>query len=231
VVEVNELISVIVPIHIYNDKIIDVRESILKATKKIEIIYVVDKNVKDFAIDKNKFEKIIHKQNIGRGFMLAEGIAHSKGDIILFLHSDSILPEGWDEEIRRIMSNESNIGGGFDLKFDYQSTYLNLALKILTYRIKKSKILSGDRALFVRSSLIKDNIKIFNIPIMEDIELSKLMKENGRVELSNKFVITSAYAFKKYGILRQTIRIFFCYFWYKVGGNIQDIYNFYYSKN
>ena len=94
---------------------------------------------------------------------------------------------------------------------------------------KRFKLLTGDRAQFVRSSLIKDNISILEIPIMEDLELSFLMKKNGDSIILNGTVITSAEAFKRNGILRQTIRILICYFWYRIGGNLQDIYNYYYK--
>ena len=107
---------------------------------------------------------------------------------------------------------------------------MDLVVKILTFRTEPAKILSGDRALFVRSYLIKNNLSTLDILIMEDMELSYLMRNNGKVVILNKNVITSAQAFIKYGIFRQAIRIIISFIWYRIGGNLQDIYNFYYSK-
>ena len=163
--------------------------------------------------------------------MLAEGVRHSIGDITVFLHSDTILPNGWDKRIRRCLEDKRVIGGCFKLKFDIESTYLDLAIKFLTINANRFKLLTGDRAQFVRSSLIKNNISILEIPIMEDLELSFLIKKNGDVIILKYNVITSADAFVKNGVFRQLIRILICYFWYRIGGNLQDIYNFYYSIN
>lgn len=224
-------ISVIVPIHIKNDKIDEVRKSIFYATTPIEVIYVVEKNLSDIFIKTDSFEKIVKIENKGRGFIFIEGIRNSKGKIILFLHSDTILPDSWDKSIRKSFENEKVVGGGFKLKFDVNNAYLNFAIKLLTFRATPLKILSGDRGLFVRSSLIKDNISLLEVPIMEDMELSNLMRKNGNITILNENIITSADAFIKNGVLRQAKKILICFLWYRIGGNLQKIYNYYYSKS
>jgi hypothetical protein len=146
------------------------------------------------------------------------------------LHSDTILPIGWDEQIRNLLEDKTVIGGGFLLKFDVESTYMNFFQKILTFREKNLRIMSGDRAIFVRSYLIKNNLPTIEIPIMEDIELSYLMKKNGKIVILDDYVITSADAFLNNGALRQTIKVIKCFLWYRLGGSIDDIFNSYYSK-
>ena len=225
------LISVIVPIHKKHKKIVEVRKSILQSNSPIEVFYIIDKNLSIIFKKIENFERIIKINNKGRGYMLAEGLRYSIGDIIVFLHSDTILPNGWDISIRGSFEDKGVIGGCFKLKFDIENTFLDLAIKFLTMNANRLKILTGDRAQFVRSSLIKNNISILEIPIMEDLELSFLMKKNGDVIILNDAVITSAGAFVKNGVFRQSLRILICYFWYRVGGNLQDIYNYYYSKN
>jgi glycosyltransferase involved in cell wall biosynthesis len=225
------LISVIVPIHKKDKKIADVRKSILQSNSPIEVFYIIDKNLSTIFKKIGNFEKIIKVKNKGRGYMLAEGVRCSNGEITVFLHSDTTLPNGWDKSIRRSFEDKKVIGGCFKLKFDIESIYLDMAIKLLILNANRLKILTGDRAQFVRSSLIKNNITILEIPIMEDLELAFLMKKNGDVIILNDTVITSAFAFIKNGVFRHSIRILICYFWYRVGGNLQDIYNYYYSKN
>ena len=224
------LISVIVPIHIKNDKLNDVCRNISQATTPFEVIYVIEKNLSYVFKNIKNYEKIIKLENKGRGFMFAEGVRYSKGDVLVFLHSDTLLPKSWDKSIRKSLQDEKIVGGCFKLKFDIDNNFLKLAVKILTIRAKRLKIISGDRAIFIRSTLIKKNISILEIPIMEDIELSYLMRKNGKIITLKEKVITSADAFIKNGIFKQTIKIIICYFWYKIGGNLQKIYNFYYSK-
>jgi cellulose synthase/poly-beta-1,6-N-acetylglucosamine synthase-like glycosyltransferase len=69
------------------------RNSIFLSKTPIEVIYVVEKNLTNVFNNLKKSEKIIKIENIGRGFMQAEGVRNSSGDIILFLHSDTILPD------------------------------------------------------------------------------------------------------------------------------------------
>jgi glycosyltransferase involved in cell wall biosynthesis len=223
-------ISVIIPIHIKNDKLGKVRKSVQNSTKSIEIIYVFDNKIADVFTKLEKYEKIIKIENKGRGFMFAEGVHHSTGEVIMFLHSDTILPIGWDNCITGSLKDKMVIGGGFKLKFDVENTYLNIAIRLLTFRSNPKKLLSGDRAIFVRSSLIKNNLSILKVPIMEDMNLSYLMRKNGDVKILDEQVTTSADAFLKNGILKHTIKIIISFFWYRIGGNLQEIYNFYYSK-
>ena len=113
----DSVISVIVPIHVQNEEIFEVRKSIFYATTPIEIIYVIDKNLAGIIENTKSFEKVIKIETKGRGFMFKEGVLRSSGDIILFLHSDTILPKGWDTSIRKSLKDETVIGGGFRLKF------------------------------------------------------------------------------------------------------------------
>ena len=63
--------------------------------------------------------------------MLQEGIYHAKGEFIIFLHADTLLPTGWDKIIRREMQNKNIIGGGFSLTFDVNNLYLKILVKIV----------------------------------------------------------------------------------------------------
>lgn len=227
----NPVISIIVPIHVLHEKIPMVRNSIFLAKTPIEVIYVVEKNLINVFTDIKKCEKIIKMENIGRGFMQAEGVHNSSGDIILFLHSDTILPDEWDKSILSSLKDEKVIGGEFKLRFDIKSTYLDFTLNLISSSQKITKMMFGDRAIFVRSNLIKKNISILQIPIMEDLELSNLMRKNGNVIIIDKNVITSADAFVNNGFLHQTIKIIISILWYRIGGNLQDIFNYYYSND
>jgi len=226
----NELISVIVPIHKIQNDFFKVRQQIHQATTQIEIIYVIDEKLSDSLIPSIKSnEQIIRTTNLGRGYMFREGARYVKGDIIMFLHSDTVLPKDWDMIICRAMQDKKVIGGGFSLKFDIDSMYLTLSLKIITVLVRLRKIFSGDRAIFLRSQPFKNDMPNLEVPIMEDINLSHWMKKHGKVVLLKESVITSSDAFVKNGVIRQTWKIIKCMFWHKVGGNLQEIYSYYYS--
>ena len=223
------LISVVVPIHKIQKDFSKVRQQLHRATTPIEIIYVINEKLRDDMLITKSNEQITRIPNCGRGYMLSEGVRHAKGEIIMFLHSDTILPGDWDIIIRRAMKNKKIIGGGFSLQFDIDSLYLTLMLKIVTILLHLTKVLSGDRAVFVRLQILQKDLSILEIPIMEDIELSYWMKKQGKSILLKESVITSADAFVQNGLLHQTWKIIVCMFLYRVGGNIQKIYDYYYS--
>lgn len=226
----NELISVVVPIHKPQKKLLDVCHSLHLAITPIEIIYVVhDKLVDPIKITKS-YEHIIRVPNKGRGYMIVDGTRLAKGDIIVFLHSDTILPKDWDVLIRQTMQNKNVIGGGFSLKFDPEHFYLTLMKKLIKILVRMTKVLSGDRAIFIRFEQLKKDLSFLEIPIMEDIALSFWMKKHGKVVLLKQSVITSADAFTRNGFICQSWKIFKCLAWYKLKGDVQNIYRYYYDK-
>ena len=86
----------------------------------------------------------------------------------------------------------------------------------------------GDRAIFIRSHILKDRTQFMNVPLMEDVKLSGFMKKQGNVVMLKEKAITSADTFIKYGLLRNTFRIIKCRLWYALGGDPEKIYSYYY---
>jgi hypothetical protein len=224
------IISVVIPILCITPELSSVRRSIQTATTPIEILLVVDPAEKD-SIPLFPNEKKVTTSVRGRGMALAEGIRQSTGDSIIFVHADTILPKGWDIAIRNALIDPQVIGGGFSLTFDKKSEYLHFLTLRHTLRIYLFRELWGDQAIFVRSNFLKQHIsEIEKLPIMEDVQLSKLMNKNGKVIHLKETVITSAATFLKYGLLRNTYRIIKVRLWYEVGGEPQKIYDYYYRK-
>ena len=226
---IDGLISVVVPVHKIQKNFSKVRQRIHTAKTPIEIIYVINEKIKDDLLTTTSIEQKTRIPNRGRGYMFGEGASKAKGEIIIFLHSDTILPVDWDIIIRRAMQNKKIIGGGFSLQFDIDSLYLTLMLKIVTILVPLTKVLSGDRAVFVRLQPLQKDLSFLEIPIMEDAKLSYWMKKNGKSILLKESVVTSADAFVKNGFLHQTWKIIKCSLWYKLGKDLQKIYNYYYS--
>jgi glycosyltransferase involved in cell wall biosynthesis len=222
-------ISVVIPVHKKNRTLHHIRESLYQTNQKIEIIYVVDDSLKNVILPLRNNEKILVNRNTGRGYMLQKGVSIAQGNTIVFLHIDTLLPEKWDTIIVKTMQDPTIIGGAFNLSFDYRNLFLKLIEKIVTCLYYKTGILSGDRAMFVRTMQIKKALYVLNTPIFEDAELSRWMKKQGRVVLLKESVITSADAFKQQGMLRHAFRILICSFRYEVGDNLDKIFRYYYK--
>lgn len=224
------LLSVVVPIHTVFPELPSVRAAIQQATTPFEVLLVTYETLADVLGPPQPRERRIITSKNGRGQVLAEGAREATGDIMVFVHADTILPKNWDLAIIEALNNDTVIGGGFSLTMDETIGYLKLLIalsKVLFYFLHE---LWGDRALFVRSSFMKQHITDFEIAMMEDVRLTAMMKKHGRIVLLKEKVITSAATFRKYGLLHNTVRILLVRLWYGVGRDPQKIYEYYYKK-
>jgi hypothetical protein len=223
------LLSVVVPIHLMYPELIQVRKAIQQAVTPFEVLLVTQEALVHDLGSLLPHEKIILASKRGRGQVLAEGAKEAAGDIIVFVHADTVLPNSWDMAILEALEDQRVIGGGFSLAMDEPSTYFKLLItlsNILYYCIHE---LWGDRALFVRSSFMKQHLPEFAIPMMEDVRLTAMMRKQGKVMLLKEKVVTSAATFRKYGLLHNTLRILLVRLWYGVGRDPQKIYEYYYD--
>lgn len=223
------MISVVIPISnpkAYFDK---VRERVASAATLIEVIYVINNNLDIEIIKKYHYEKVINCKTPGRGHACSEAIRLVKGEYTIILHADTILPIGWDKSVINALTDVKVAGGGFSLKFDNKHLYLKFLIFLSNVFFRLTRELWGDRAIFLRSDILKNQLKLINVPIMEDVILSRLMNKSGKVVMLKEAVTTSADNFLNFGLLRHTFRIAVCRIWYGLGGNLEKVYNYYYS--
>lgn len=160
--------------------------------------------------------------------MLSEGLRIAQGDVVVFLHADTLLPLNWDELIIDVMQDREIIGGAFSLSFDNPSFYLKIGNQLINGLSQITGVLSGDRALFVRRHHLEKDDEVLQVPIFEDAELSYWMHRQGKVVVLPDIVITSARAFQQHGMIRHTWRIVLSSFRYKVGDDLESIFYYYY---
>ena len=79
------------------------------------------------------------------------------------------------------MKNHKIIGGRFDVGFDDDRFIFKLIAFLMNWRSRLTRIFTGDQAIFIRKSVFKDIGGYLQIPLMEDIALSKKMKRTGRI--------------------------------------------------
>lgn len=223
-------ISVVVPLHASVDPIQRIRAMADDAHAATETIYVVDTGLRSAMPEAQEDETIICIENRGRGYNFKEGARHAQGDVIVFLHADTELPSGWDAAIQSALHDGDVVGGAFSLRFDLDSPLLRLVVLASDLLIHLMGRYSGDRAMFVRASLMREHLDVLAVPIMEDTELSIFMQEQGKTVLLPEEAVTSAAAFVHHGFIRNSLRIVLCSLWYAVGRDLRDIFDYYYGR-
>lgn len=223
-------ISVIVPVHKKNSRLSEIRKQINHSQQTVELIIVINNNALEEVIKpENTFEKVVVAEKIGRGYAFIKGIMKSQGDIVLLLHSDTLPPKNWDKAIKNALENDRIVGGGFSMSFDSHSYYLKLLAYSSYIRFRLTGEIVGDRAIFVRSEILKKCLRVMDVPLFEDVRLSKFMRKFGSTTLLKEKVVTSADSFRKNGMLGHFWRIVKCRLLYVLGVDLEKIYKYYYS--
>jgi rSAM/selenodomain-associated transferase 2 len=143
----------------------------------------------------------------GRGAQMNEGARLSRGDILLFLHADTRLPEGAICEIRRAWYETGFTAGAFELGIDAEGPGFRLIEKMVSLRTRLTRIPYGDQAIFIRRAIFNHLGGYRKIPIMEDIDLMRRAKnEGGGLVIVKRKVRTSARRWRKEGLVACTLR-------------------------
>jgi rSAM/selenodomain-associated transferase 2 len=138
----------------------------------------------------------------GRALQMNLGARATGGDTILFLHADTRLPDGAAGAIEEALAEPGVVGGRFDVRFDNERPIFRMIAWFMNARSRASGICTGDQAIFVRRADFEAVGGYPEIPLMEDIELSRRLKRRGRLRALRLRVTTSARKWEREGPLR-----------------------------
>lgn len=133
----------------------------------------------------------------GRALQMNAGARVADGDVLLFLHADTVLPPDASEVISQSTANHE--WGRFDVEIEGRHPMLKVVAWSMNLRSRLTGIATGDQAIFVR----RDAFAGFaEIPLMEDVAFSKAMKRRGAPACLRSRVRTSGRRWESRGVLR-----------------------------
>lgn len=138
----------------------------------------------------------------GRSRQMNAGAKVARGDVFLFLHGDSQLPDQADTRIVERLGRERKDWGHFDVRLSGNPPLLRLTELLMNWRSRLSGVATGDQAMFVRRALFERLGGFPEIDLMEDIAFSKLLKKCGPPLCLRDTVNTSSRRWEENGILR-----------------------------
>ncbi len=138
----------------------------------------------------------------GRAVQMNHGARATGGDTLLFLHADTRLPAGAAPAIEQALAEPGVVGGRFDVRFDNERPLFRVIAWLMNTRSRASGICTGDQAIFVRRADFEAVGGYPDIPLMEDVELSRRLKRRGNLRALRLRVTTSARKWEREGPLR-----------------------------
>ncbi len=197
-------ISIIIPV-LNEAKVIMKTLENIRSHQDVEVV-VVDGGSQDKTVQlvQDAGVKIIHSAQAGRSWQMNQGALLATGNILLFLHADTILPQEYEALIVNRFSDSKIVGGAFELKIDLPQFSLRLVETLVNWRSRFFSLPYGDQSIFVKASVFREMGGFANLPIMEDFEFIQRLKKHGKIIIVPEKVITSGRRWQKLGVIKTT---------------------------
>lgn len=128
----------------------------------------------------------------GRAQQMNAGAAAATGDVLLFLHADTHLPDGAPGLIERALADGRHAWGRFDVAFELRTWTMDATAFGMNLRSRLSGIATGDQALFMTRAVFEAVGGFPDQPLMEDVEITSRLRRRSRPACIRRPVLTSA---------------------------------------
>ena len=147
----------------------------------------------------------------GRARQMNAGAAVAQGDVLLFLHADTVLPDAADSAIEQAVADGAR-WGRFDVRITGGKALFPVIAALMNLRSRLSGITTGDQALFVQRTLFLQLGGYADQPLMEDLEFSRRLRALFPPACLRLRVQTSGRRWQQRGVWR-TVWLMWCLRW------------------
>jgi rSAM/selenodomain-associated transferase 2 len=167
----------------------------------VEVI-VVDGGSHDATIQRARLRADhVVKAPRGRALQMNAGAEIAVGDVLLFLHADTRLPDAPDHLVLDGLARSNRVWGRFDVTIAGGSPLLALVAGFMNLRSRLTGIATGDQAIFVQREVFRSVGGFPAIALMEDVALCKRLRRVGRPLSLQQRAITSDRRWETHGVL------------------------------
>lgn len=140
-----------------------------------------------------------------RARQMNAGAAIARGEILLFLHADTRLPDDYTVPLFDALSDASVVGGAFGYKTDMSGPGVSLLERLVGFRSRVLCLPYGDQALFVRRSVFESLGGFDDVSVAEDLRFVRRLCRCGRIMILAEPAVTSGRRARQLGLLRTTL--------------------------
>ena len=164
----------------------------------------------------------------GRAMQMNAAARNARGDILVFLHADTVLPDAAAPLIADGLGASGKVWGRFDARIAGASAWFPVVGFMMNWRSRITGIASGDQAIFVRRAVFEQIGGFPPLPLMEDIALSARLKRRSRPLCLREQVATSGRRWERHGVLRTVALMWWLRLRYFFGASPADLARRYY---
>ncbi len=192
-------------------------------------VIVVDGGSRDASPDiaTTLADQVVHSSP-GRALQMNKGAEHATGDVLVFLHADSMPPRDLFEQCSTLC--HSTKAWSFSaVRLDDTAIAFRVIEWFMNMRSMLSGIATGDQMISVKAGTFRRLKGYASIALMEDIELSKRLKKESRPIFFKTPVVCSARKWRKHGVIRTVVMMWLLRAAYFSGVKPERLHAIYYA--
>jgi len=171
---------------------------------EVEII-VSDGGSEDNTVElASSFGAIVLSSGPGRSRQMNFGAERASGEVLLFLHADTLLPKGWIDHVLRVLNQPGVSAGAFEFSTDASGWNFKAIERLANFRSKRWQMPYGDQGVFLKARTFRQAGGFPDMPIMEDFEFLRRLRRYGRICIAPAAAVTSARRWRTLGVWRTT---------------------------
>ncbi len=167
----------------------------------------------------------------GRAAQMNAGAALARREVLFFLHADCHLPSDSAHLILDGLKNSERRWGRFDIKLSGNRYMFRVVEWFMNTRSRLTHISSGDQGLFVERELFTSIGGFPVIPLMEDVAISRQLKQIAPPLCLRATITTSSRRWEKNGVWRTIWLMWRLRYAYWRGVDPRDLARIYYPQS
>lgn len=141
----------------------------------------------------------------GRAVQMNAGAAAAAGEVLLFVHADTRLPDNYVRPLFAALTDARVPAGAFAHETDLPGPAMRWIERLVDFRARRLGMPYGDQAIFVRAEVFDDLGGYPLVPIAEDLQLMRKLRRLGPIAIVDAPAIASARRYRRRGILQTTV--------------------------
>ncbi len=224
-------ISIIIPTYNESQHLPLLLSDLSISNDEAEVI-IVDCNSEDKTREIGKLygSRIYKSKKKNRGLQLNIGAKKATGQWLIFIHADSRIRQGWLKKVKSVIGYDENSVCFFKFKINNKEIiyrFLEILVNLRSYFFKDPY---GDQGLLIHRETYFKNNGYRKIPLMEDLDFIKRLKNKVSLKMLTIPIYTSSRKWEKTNIIFQAFKNWsYRNRWLK-GESIKSLHNDYYKN-